>query len=493
MRQIIAFNRIPALSKTFCTLLVSATAFSCMGTVRAADALITNGTQFKDTTGNVIHAHGGGVIKSGSCYYWYGEHRDSGNFFLGVSCYKSTDLKNWECRGDVLTKNSAAELNSCYVERPKVLYNASTGQYVMWMHWENGVDYRQARCAVAYGSSPDSSFTYQASFRPCQNDGLTDHGSPGYMSRDCTVFVDSDGTGYFLSASNDNMDLHLYELTPDYRSISALVTKLFAGQQREAPCLFKRDNYYFLVTSGCSGWYPNQGKYAYSTRLTNGWSGLRNLGDSSTYRSQPAYILPIQGSAGTAYLYMGDRWAGAWSGPVMDSQYVWLPLLFNSKVSLWLPYGDIATLDAAAGTIELPRYYRVVNQHSNKVLDVSGGSVEDGGKVLQWPDTGGINQHWRIADADGYKKLINRNSGKVMEACMSSAAGAANIDQWTDTGGKHQQWTIKHEGNGWNKIINRNSGKLLEADLQPTSDGAQVDQSTDNQGANQRWKFVQVP
>jgi type IV secretory pathway VirB4 component len=30
--------------------------------------------------------------------------------------------------------SSAAELNKCNVERPKVMYNASTKQFVMWMH-----------------------------------------------------------------------------------------------------------------------------------------------------------------------------------------------------------------------------------------------------------------------------------------------------------------------------------------------------------------------
>src|SRR5690606_29556855 len=146
-------------------------------------------------------------------------------------------------------------------------------------------------------------------------------------------------------------DLHLYELTPDYKDIASLAAKLYVGKQREAPCLFKRNGYYYLVTSGCTGWDPNQAKYAYSKDLRSGWSELYNLGNSTTYRSQPTYVLPVQGTSGTSYLYAGDRWAGAWGGRVNESQYVWLPLVFLSDTKLVLPYYDAIEIDVQAGTI----------------------------------------------------------------------------------------------------------------------------------------------
>ena len=45
---------------------------------------ITNGTIWRDTDGNVLHAHGGYIIKHGGVYYWYGENRLE-NFY--VDCY----------------------------------------------------------------------------------------------------------------------------------------------------------------------------------------------------------------------------------------------------------------------------------------------------------------------------------------------------------------------------------------------------------------------
>lgn len=46
---------------------------------QAAPVTVTNGTQFTDTTGAVVHAHGGEVIKVGSYHYSFGENRNTDN------------------------------------------------------------------------------------------------------------------------------------------------------------------------------------------------------------------------------------------------------------------------------------------------------------------------------------------------------------------------------------------------------------------------------
>src|SRR5690349_21669069 len=105
---------------------------------QAAQVTITNGTQFTDTSGAGVQAHGGGVIKVGDYFYWFGENRNPDDTFKAVSVYRSRDLRAWEFRRDVLTGASAAELKGANIERPKVIYNAATGTFVMWMHKENG-------------------------------------------------------------------------------------------------------------------------------------------------------------------------------------------------------------------------------------------------------------------------------------------------------------------------------------------------------------------
>lgn len=198
----------------------------------AASATITNGTDWLDTAGNPIHANSGNILKVGSTYYWYGEHAVSGKFD-SVNVYTSTDLKNWTFRNAILTKDSATELASSKIERPKVIYNPSTGQYVLWAHYENGTDYSLARVAVATSSTPDGKFTYEGSFRPMDLE-----------SRDMTVFVDTDGTGYLLSASRKNGGANdtmaLFKMNDSYTGVDSFEGWLFENAYREAPAVVKK-------------------------------------------------------------------------------------------------------------------------------------------------------------------------------------------------------------------------------------------------------------
>ena len=443
----------------------------------AAPVTITNATQFRDTANNVVHAHGGGVIKVGSYYYWFGENRNADNTFRYVSAYRSTDLKTWEFRANVLTQSSAAELNSANIERPKVIYNASTGKYVMWMHKEGASDYSEARAAVASSSTIDGAYTYHGSFRPL-----------GHMSRDITLFNDN-GTAYMISAANENYDLHIYRLSSDYLTVSTLVGNFWPGGHREAPALFKRGSVYFLLTSGATGWSPNQAKYATASSISGPWTGWQNVGDGTTFGSQSTYVLPIQGTSTTSYLYMGDRWAGAWGGPVSDSQYVWLPITFPSNTSMSLSWASQVTIDTATGTLTSvsPTYYRLTNRNSNKVADVAGQSTADGARVKQYPWNGGNNQQWEFQDAgSGYFRIVGRQSGKCLDIVSGSTADGAQVEIWTCNGGQNQQFQWIATGSYFN-IKARHSGKCINIVGSSTADGALLEQRTCGTGNSFQW------
>ncbi|MEV1177429.1 family 43 glycosylhydrolase [Nonomuraea sp. NPDC049784] len=210
---------------------------------RAMPVAVPVGAQFTDTSGNLLHAHGGGVIKVGSYYYWFGGNRNADGTFRYVSAHRSADLRTWEFRNHVLTQSSAAELQVANIERPKVVYNASTGQFVMWMHKENGRDYGEARAAVAVSNTVDGAYTYLRSFRPL-----------GHMSRDITAFVDTDGTGYMISAANENYDLHVYRLTADYTDVAALarLAVRHSGKCADLPSSSQADDVQFKQYA-CNG------------------------------------------------------------------------------------------------------------------------------------------------------------------------------------------------------------------------------------------------
>ncbi|MER6349410.1 RICIN domain-containing protein [Streptomyces sp. NPDC001595] len=465
-------RRAYALLLAFCLALLGALAVA--GPAQAAPQTIANGTQFKDTSGSPVHAHGGGIIKAGSYYYWFGEHRNADNTFRYVDAYRSTDLKNWEFRNHVLTQASHPELAVANIERPKVMYNASTGKFVMWMHKENGSDYGEARAAVAVSDTVDGDYTWQGSFRP-----LGQH-----MSRDITVFVDTDGTGYMVSAARENYDLHLYRLTADYTGVANLVANPWPGGHREAPALFKRNGVYFMLTSGATGWSPNQQQYATATNLAGPWSSMANVGDTTAYGSQTAYVLPVQGSSATSYLYLGDRWGNSFGGTVGDSRYVWLPLTFPTATSMSMSWTPEVTVDTATGTVTgtSATYNTLVARHSGRCVDVTSQSQWAGAQLKQYDCNGGGNQrYWFRSVGGGHHQLVARHSS----LCVQENANTVT-QETCDGSATAQQWTLTTTGS-YVTVRSRATGECLDVNGASTANSAAIITYTCNGGTNQQW------
>lgn len=279
---------------------------------------LKNGLPWYDTNGNVIHAHGGHIVKFGGIYYWYGENREDNIY---VSCYSSNDLMNWRFENNILTTNSKTEdigiskdlslVNSSKkvnIERPKIVFNEKTQKYIMWAHYENGENYSCSAIALASSDTPTGDFTYHGNFRPF-----------GHMSRDCNVF-EYENKMYFISAANTNADLHIYQMTDDYLGVKEQVNKLFIGEYREAPALFTHENRIYMLTSECTGWCPNQGGYSSAEDIKGEWQSIKPFGDDKTYHSQPTSVLTLETMGKTQYIYIGDRWGGnQWDG--VDRSY----------------------------------------------------------------------------------------------------------------------------------------------------------------------------
>lgn len=96
------------------------------------------------------------------------------------------------------------------------------------------------------------------------------------MSRDQTLFVDDDGRAYQLYSSENNATLYISELTDDYLRPSGRFTRNFIGASREAPAVFKHDGKYYMLSSGCTGWDPNQAELAVADSIMGQWKVLGN-------------------------------------------------------------------------------------------------------------------------------------------------------------------------------------------------------------------------
>jgi hypothetical protein len=294
------------------------------------------GEIWKDNQGNPINAHGAGILFHNGTYYLYGEIK-KGNTWLvpgqgwecyrvpagGVSCYSSKDLLNWKNEGVVLPSTigvpSLDTDTGNVIERPKVIYNLRTKKFVMWMHIDSKT-YSYARSGVAVSDRPEGPFTYLSSVRP-----------NGNMARDMTLFQDDDGRVYHFYSSEDNQTMRICLLADDYLSHTTKEKRILINESREAPSVFKHNNKYYLITSGTSGWSPNQATYAEADSIMGDW---KQTGDPCkgpdgkiTFHSQSTFVLPLKGKK-NAFLFLADRWNKT---NLEDSRYVWLPLLMTEK------------------------------------------------------------------------------------------------------------------------------------------------------------------
>ncbi|QKW18011.1 RICIN domain-containing protein [Kitasatospora sp. NA04385] len=450
------------------------------GSAQAAAVNVTNGTQFTTTDGSPLHAHGGGLIKVGQYYYFFGAELNADNTFKYVNAYRSTDLKTWEFRNHVLGQQSAPELQSAVLERPKVIYNSTTGKYVLWVHKENGQDYSQARAAVAVSDTVDGDYSWQGSFRPLD-----------YMSRDMTLYKDADGTAYLISAANENADLQFYRLSADYLTVQSKVANPWPGQYREAPAVFKRGDVYFMLSSTTSGWYPNQQMYATAPSVTGPWTDLKPVGDNIAYDSQTTYVQEVQGTSTTSYLYLGDRWGPAHGMAVNASPYVWLPLRFPTSTTMTMSWYPQVAIDTATGSVEGVGggpYYTFTARHSGKCLTVPENNSANGIQADQWTCIGALNQQWRVEDAgSGYVRVIAQHSGRCLNVSGASTANNAPIIQWDCVGATNEQWKLEDVGSGYYRLIARHSGKCLNVDGASTANSARLIQYTCVGASNEQF------
>lgn len=334
---------------------------------------ITPGQEWPDRKGEHINAHGGGLLFHEGKYYWYGENRPARGFTteVGVEVYSSSDLVNWEDEGVALAVSEEAGHDierGCIMERPKVVRNPKTGKFVMLFHLElKGKGYAAARVGFAESDSPVGPFRFIRSLRPNAGKWPTDFSrrdirkakklkeadykewwTPewreaireglllardvpgGQMSRDMTVYVDDDGKAYHIYSAEENLTLNLAELTDDYLDYTGRYVRIAPGGQNEAPTIFKRDGVYWMITSGCTGWTPNEARMFKAASLWGPWEQLPSpfVGKDAkkSFHTQGTYIFKVEGTE-DGFVFMADRWNPQ---SLKNSRHIWLPIDFEA-------------------------------------------------------------------------------------------------------------------------------------------------------------------
>ena len=355
-------------------ILLVAVSFAAVCADKANAQGIRSGELWPDDEGIHINAHGGGILRYGDTYYWYGEHKaeNTSNALVGVTCYSSKDLLHWHNCGVALsvTDERGHDIErGCIMERPKVIYNNVTKKFCMWFHLElKGRGYDAARYGVAVADRPEGPFKFLYSQRAdagtwpvefgekelavvdtLNADDFKQEWTPawlkvigqglivkrdfptGQMSRDMTLFVDDDGRAYYIFSSEENLTLHIAELTADYLHHAGRYTRVAPAGHNEAPAIFKHDGTYWMITSGCTGWEPNEARMFSAPSIWGPWkqhaNPCRGPKAEKTFGGQSTFVLKLDNQ----FIFMADIWRPR--RPI-DARYIWLPIEFEDGMPI---------------------------------------------------------------------------------------------------------------------------------------------------------------
>lgn len=346
---------IKSLLKSAVLILILGTCF-CSKEVFAATNSIQNDTFWKDSDGNTIYSQGGGILKVGDTYYWYGVKyngavtyaADSNKYnsncsFYSVTCYSSKNLVDWQFEGDVLTEKdlNALKRTTSWIGRLGVFYNKSTNKYVLASQYEDTLGVKGELFATS--DIPNGKFSFDNVQSPVSNIANVHTG-------DQTVFTDDDGKSYLIcSSANGRAYLYVAPFSEDGLSVGT-ATQIYKSKGREGNCMFKYNGYYYFCSSDLHGWNSSHTYYIKSQNILGPYDNeqvMQGTDSDFSHVSQTGFFTTVAGSEGTTVLFCGDRWSDfAGNGAGYNE---WVPLSFEGTTPIFNSVSEF-NIDAEKGT-----------------------------------------------------------------------------------------------------------------------------------------------
>lgn len=290
------------------------------------------GQLWLDSDGKPIQAHGFQVVydEKEQTYYWYGEDKSyttkgSNVWTYGVRCYSSKDFYNWTDCGHIVFPDTIDALSPIHfsqgLDRPHIIYCPKTKKYVCWI--KNLNDSTQYFITLQSDRFMGPYSIANRGFLP-----------EGYESGDFDLWCDpATGRGY-VWFERPHWELICASLSADFTHTEGRVSHHFVGRTppftREAPTHFVYDGRHYLVTSGTSGYYPNESMVCSFTNPHGEYTELGSPHPSDTthtsFYSQITSVVRIPRSDASAdgflYVALADRWMPQCVGTV-EPQREW--------------------------------------------------------------------------------------------------------------------------------------------------------------------------
>lgn len=316
--------------------------------------------QWYDTQGNIINASDGGIIYVDGKYHWYGmalrplpvnSGPHGGQMTdIGVVMYESEDLLNWTYEGVILEVSNDPEselFGPLRFERPKIIHNDKTGQFVLWCHYvkypgDHGNGCGDSDMGLAVCDTVNGKYKWLGFTKPIDENGWV---------RDMTVYKDFSGEAYVIydrHTADPNLGdktgglqgdrcLYVVKLSDDYLSFTSTYARIESALWREAPVIVYKNGYYYIVTSGLTGWETNQAKAFRTRHLLEEWEDIGDpcIDDNThtTFNTQSTFAFTVQGT--DMQIIMLERHN---TKNFKECSYVWLPVEFNGDNTVSLRY-----------------------------------------------------------------------------------------------------------------------------------------------------------
>ncbi len=142
--------------------------------------------------------------------------------------------------------------------------------------------------------------------------------------------------------------------------------------------------------------------------------------------------------------------------------------------------------------LQANKAYVIMAQEKTLALGIENGSAENGAliKLQEASQTGADSQKWTVKYVDGeWFKLINKHSGKALDLCMLGTVNGTWVQQWESVDTDSQLWTLEETAEGSCLIRSQRAGIYLDIAMGAAVPGAQMQIWEKTGSANQVWHF----
>lgn len=136
--------------------------------------------------------------------------------------------------------------------------------------------------------------------------------------------------------------------------------------------------------------------------------------------------------------------------------------------------------------------YEISNAGSKRVLDVSGGSCDNGANVQQYAQNGTPAQRWRIEKFNGHYLLVNVASGKALDVSGGNGANGTNVQQYVLNHTNAQLWDFVARQDGGYFIKSCLGDYVLDISGGSVSNGGNAQIYSWNATNAQVWNLVKI-